>query len=318
MTNEAITATISADEEINSTPSLVVVCSNIAWDSDSDEENDKGVGDVAGQRSGNLGNSSANFAPGADDDPNLYGASFNCGDEIVEMQQLQSYSRPGLTWEYEWVNLRGDEALPNGKLTIVAFARDRQSFASLDITRDIGDPALSGNTHNWGATNVEFEYDTELEDPMPTPDSDETVTEARPFVLLAYDDASTISIAEFEIDGTVQDISSIGGNRFLYWPEALGLGTHEVSVGATDAAGNEDTFDYSFKVAERDAFNLKLIAGWNAVSFPANPIDNAIESVFTEGVIDMVAGWDATDPKSRGALRHAWKATGRRTKSSRP
>ena len=297
LTNEAITATISADEEINSTPSLVVVCSNIAWDSDSDEENDKGVGDVAGQRSGNLGNSSANFAPGADDDPNLYGASFNCGDEIVEMQQLQSYSRPGLTWEYEWVNLRGDEALPNGKLTIVAFARDRQSFASLDITRDIGDPALSGNTHNWGATNVEFEYDTELEDPMPTPDSDETVTEARPFVLLAYDDASTISIAEFEIDGTVQDISSIGGNRFLYWPEALGLGSHTVSVDAVDAAGNEDPFEYTFTVAERDPFNLKLIAGWNAVSFPANPIDNAIESVFTEGVIDMVAGWDATDPE---------------------
>ena len=78
---------------------------------------------------------------------------------------------------------------------------------------------------------------------------------------------------------------------------ALGLGTHEVSVDASDAAGNEDTFDYSFKVAERGAFNLKLIAGWNAVSFPANPIDNAIDSVFAEGVIDMVAGWDASDPE---------------------
>ena len=293
LTKDAITATISADEEISSTPSLVVVCSNIAWDSDSDDENDKGLDDVSGQRSGALDNGSASF----ESDTNLYGAMFSCGDESVNMQQLQSYSRPGLTWEYEWVDLTGsNQGLPDGKLTVVAFARDRQSFASLDVKR-IGDDLAQPNTYNWGAATVEFRYDTTLDDPVPTPEDGATVTESRPFVLLAYDDAVTVSIDEFEIDGTGQDIGSIGGNRYLYWPEALGLGTHEVSVDATDAAGNEDTFDYSFKVAERGAFNLKLIAGWNAVSFPANPIDNAIDSVFTEGVIDMVAGWDATDPE---------------------
>ena len=77
----------------------------------------------------------------------------------------------------------------------------------------------------------------------------------------------------------------------------MGIGSHAVSVDAVDAAGNEGTFEYSFKVAERDPFNLKLIAGWNAVSFPGNPIDPMIGDVFTEGVIDMVAGWDATDPQ---------------------
>ena len=297
LTKDAITATISADEEISSTPSLVVVCSNIAWDSDSDDENDKGLDDVTGQRSGALDNGSASFDPGAEENINLYGATFSCGDESVNMQQLQSYSRPGLTWEYEWVDLTGNNrGLPDGKLTVVAFARDRQSFASLDAER-VGDDPAQPDTYNWGAATVEFRYDTTLDDPVPTPEDGATVTESRPFVLLAYDDAVTVSIDEFEIDGTGQDIGSIGGNRYLYWPEALGLGTHEVSVDATDAAGNEDTFDYSFKVAERGAFNLKLIAGWNAVSFPANPIDNAIDSVFTEGVIDMVAGWDASDPE---------------------
>ena len=182
----------------------------------------------------------------------------------------------------------------------MAFARDRQSFTSLDATakvRRIKDDPTPANTYNWGAATVVFRYDTTLDAPTATPENDATVTESRPFVLLAYDDAVTVSIDEFEIDGTAQEISSIGGNRYLYWPEALGLGTHEVSVDATDAAGNEDTFDYSFKVAERSAFNMKLIAGWNAVSLPANPVDNAIESVFTEGVIDMVAGWDASDPE---------------------
>ncbi len=297
LTNKAITATISADEEISATPSLVVVCSNIAWDSDGDGENDKSLSDVSGQRSGSItGRGSATFTSTEAGEENLYGQSFMCGDDEVEMQRLQSYSRPGLSWEYEWVNLPGDNALSDGKLTVVAFARDRQSFASLKARGDSGTPN-SADTYNWGAATAEFRFDTTLENPMPTPAEDDTVTEARPFVLLTYDDAVTVSIDEFSLGGTVQEISSIGNNRFLFWPEALGLGTHDVSVDAVDAAGNEDTFEYSFKVAERKSFNMKLIAGWNAVSFPANPVDNAIGSVFTEDVIDMVAGWDASDPE---------------------
>ena len=298
LTNKAITATITADEEISATPSLVVVCSNIMWDSDPTDTNtdpDKSLSDVSSQRSGAIKDrGSANFVD--TEKPNLYGQSFMCGDDEVQMQRLQSYSRPGLSWEYEWVNLPGDHALGDGKLTVVAFARDRQSFASLK-TRENSGTANAPDTFNWGASTVEFRYDTTLNAPDPTPAADATVTEARPFVLLAYDDAVTVAIDEFSVDGTVVEISSIGNNRYLYWPEALGLGSHDVSVEATDAAGNEDTFEYSFKVAEREAFNLKLIAGWNAVSFPANPMDNAIDSVFTEGVIDMVAGWDASDPE---------------------
>ena len=289
LTNGAIIASISADEEISSTPSLVVVCSSIGWDPE-DGENTKDLDTLVGNRSGGLDNGSANF-----NDVDSYDCGYEDGRN-PDLQQLQSYSRPGLTWEYEWVNLTGARKLEDGKLTVVAFARDRQSYASLGAKRVNDDPAQA-DTYNWGAATVEFRYDTTLDAPTATPENDATVTESRPFVLLAYDDAVTVSIDEFEIDGTAQEIGSIGGNRYLYWPEALGLGTHEVSVDATDAAGNEDTFDYSFKVAERSAFNMKLIAGWNAVSLPANPMDNAIESVFTEGVIDMVAGWDASDPE---------------------
>ncbi len=296
LTKDAITASITSDEEINSTPSLVVVCSIIEWNSDGGEENDKELDDVTAQRSGSLSISSASFV-GTEEAPNLYGDEYSCGDKSVSMQQLQAYSRPGLTWEYEWVNLTGgNRDLPNGNVTVVAFARDRHSYASLD-TKRIGTNLAQADTYNWGAATVEFRYDTKIDDPMPTPENGAIVTESRPFVLLEFEDEVTVTIDEFEIDGTVEEISSIGGNRFLYWPESLGIGTHEVSVDATDAAGNEDTFDYSFEVAEREAFNLKLIAGWNAVSFPANPIDNAIGSVFTEGVIDMVAGWDASDPE---------------------
>ena len=303
LTNKAITATIAADEEINSTPSLVVVCSNIGWDSDADQENDKDLDSLVGLRSGNIKDkASASFPYLVVDDKGNgepTDGKYDCGyasKRLVDLQQLQSYSRPGLTWEYEWVNLTGKTELDDGKLSVVAFARDRQSYASLGAKRVDGDPAQP-DSYNWGATTVEFRYDTTLDDPAPTPEEGATVTESRPFVLLGYDDATTISVDGFSVDGTDQTIDSIGGNRFLYWPEALGLGSHTVSVDAADAAGNEDTFEYSFKVAERAPFNLKLIAGWNAVSFPANPEDNAIGSVFNEDVIDMVAGWDASDPE---------------------
>ena len=287
LTNDSIVATISADEEISSTPSLVVVCSNIGWDPE-DGENTKDLDSLIGARSGGLDNGSANF-----DDLDKYDCEYT-PVRLVDLQQLQSYSRPGLTWEYEWVNFTGDRKLEDGKLSVVAYARDRQSYASLGAERVGGDPAQP-DTYNWGATTVEFRYDTTLNDPGATPESGATVTESRPFVLLTYDDATTVSISEFSIDGTGQEIGGIGDNRFLYWPESLDLGSHTVTVDAVDAAGNEEPFEYSFKVAERAPFNLKLIAGWNAVSFPANPEDNAIGSVFTEDVIDMVAGWDASD-----------------------
>ena len=163
-------------------------------------------------------------------------------------------------------------------------------------SRAISDDPLPDNTYNWGSSTAEFRLDTVLDDPMPTPGDGETVTETRPFVLLNYSDKSTVSVEEFKIDGTVQEVQSLGENRFLFWPEELSIGSHTVAVDGVDAAGNTDTFEYGFKAAERTAFNLKLIAGWNAVSFPANPVDPAIENVFTEGVVDMVAAWDISDP----------------------
>ena len=295
LTMDTIIVTISADEEINATPSLAVVCSEIGWDGDTTDdvdENDKALSDLVGMRSGAIKDrGSANF-----NSP----AKYYCGSLEVEMQPVQSYSRPGLTWEYQWLNFAAKKALEDGKLTVVAYARDRQSFTSLDaidIVRDIDDEETPANTYNWGAETAEFRYDTGLINPTPTPKEDATVTESRPFVLLAYDDPSSVSIEAFSVDGTAQEINSIGANRFLYWPESLDIATHTVTVDAIDAAGNENSHEYSFKVAERAAFNLKLIAGWNAVSLPANPADNAIGDVFTEDVIDMVAGWDSSDPE---------------------
>ena len=81
-------------------------------------------------------------------------------------------------------------------------------------------------------------------------------------------------------------------NRFVYWPLTLVRGDHEVEVEASDAAGNEESFEFSFKVEERGGFLLNLLAGWNAISVPADPVDTAIGAVFTNPAIDTVIGWD--------------------------
>ncbi len=295
LTKNSIVATISSDEEIYATPYLVVVCSNMLWDTDTTDKDDERTGEVADlekKRSGALSNASANFDS----------ITFDCGTEPAadakdrKIQQTQSYTKPGLEWEYQWVDFTDEKSLPDGKLTVLAYARDPQSYAGSKGSRKIGATALPADTYNWGAGTSEFRFDTMLDDPTPKPAAGGMTTEARPFVLLNYDDASTVSVSEFKIDGTVQEVQVLGDNRFLYWPESLSVAEHSVSTKAVDAAGNEDTFTYKFTVAERKAFNLKLIAGWNAVSFPANPIDPMIENVFTDPVVDMVAAWDTADP----------------------
>ncbi len=297
LTMNSIIVTIGSDEEINATPSLIVVCSNIDYDSDDDGENDKELSNLVSARGGSLvGRASANFNSPAE---------YSCGSATVQLQQVQSYSRPGLEWEYQWVNFSNEKALDDGKLTVIAYARDRRSYKDPNADnamREIDEDELGDDTYSWGAATAEFRYDTMLDDPGATPGDGDTVTESRPFVLLRYAgsedyaEKSTVSVDELSVDGTVQEIQSLGENRFLYWPESLSVGSHTVAVDAVDAAGNTDTFEYSFKVAERTPFNLKLIAGWNAISFPANPVDPAIENVFTEGVVDMVAAWDISDP----------------------
>ncbi len=295
LTGKAMTITVASDENIQSTPSITVVCSNIAWDSDDDDtENDKLLADFTSARSGPIKDRpTALFTQ-----PN-----FDCGDTKDRVvQQVQTFSRPGLEWEYQWQNFSDKKMLPDGKLTVVAYGRDRQSYASLGAERVNGTPAPN-DSYNWGVATVEFNYDTTKPklDASSKPDDGATVTDPRPFVLLNYDDKTTVSVTKLTINGTEQteQVQTLGAKRFLYWPETLALGSHDVAIEAVDAAGNKSgAIERSFKVAERATFNIKLIAGWNAVSLPANPIDPDVASVFTEPIVDMVAAWNGEKPEA--------------------
>ena len=315
LTKGAITVIVSSDETIQGAPSITVVCSNIEWTKDA-ENTDLGLKDFVDERDGASTDANANlFVP-------TTSASVTCDDSNSEtdpdtrqMRLEPAYARPGNNWEYQWKNSDTEiHKLADGKLTVVAFGRDKNSYKKANDEDD----DTTDDVYNWGAATAEFRLDTNLKDPSRggtapekervRPADGDTITEPQPFILVEFDDPSTVDIKKFQIDDTelpltdpgdnTPFVQSLGDNRFLYFPQELATGDHKVTVEAEDAAGNKEDFDYEFKIKQLGEFKLELLAGWNAISFPANPVDRTLGAVFTAPEIDQVIAWDAETPQS--------------------
>ncbi len=287
LTNGAMDISIASDEDINRTPNVNVVCSNIGWTDDGD---DKGLNDFVNNRTGY-----------GDDTSNEVGQTLMCGgaEQPTDFRHWASLSRPGNNWVYAWRNASTRiRELNDGKLVVVVWGRDRNTYEDRNSTTD-----EMVTNENWGSTKVEFVLDSTFNSPLLSsggsvqPEPDGEVKEPRPFIYLDFAGENTsVDVTEFKVDG--EDVSSslesVGGNRFLYWPEALEFGTHKVAFDARDAADNEPvgSTSFEFKVTARDPFVIDLKAGWNAISFPADPIDTALDAVFTEESVDRVVGWN--------------------------
>ena len=297
LTSGAMDIAIESDEDINGSPNVSVVCSNIQWP---DGEDTKKLANYVGNRSG---------YDEADAETGL-----TCGGAMKpdDFRRSASLARPGNNWVYAWRNSKPDtEArhLNDGKLVVVVWGRDRSSFDG-----HTSDLCPGTGCENWGSKTVEFTLDSEFNSPLNAdgsggsvqPEADSEVKEPRPFVYLDFaGEMTSVTVTELSIDGEDirGDLSSVGDNRFLYWPEALAFGTHKIEFDARDAADNkpDGRTSFEFDVTARDPFVIDLTAGWNAISFPANPIDTALDAVFTEEAVDRVVGWNplsATGPWS--------------------
>ena len=298
LTNERMTVHIASDEPLQGSPRIVVVCESLEWNTDSNGSTTKhDIDDFIANRSGAFGSepSETPARTNQDDGSDFY--DYTCGydadndkfDDNFGLTKVSALSRPGDNWEFTWTNTDAeDRMLQDGTLTAVAFARDRSSF------KDSDDDTLN----NWGSGSAEFTLDTELDSPIDSgdlqPAPDGTSKEVRPFVLIEFNDKRTVSLDSVELDDVevADQFEQPDTNRFLYWPMSLSQGDHEVEVEASDAAGNEVSFSYEFEVAERGDFVIGLNAGWNAISVPADPVDTAIGSVFTDPEVTTVIGWD--------------------------
>ena len=290
LTSAAMDIAIESDEDVNGSPKVSIVCSNIEWP-DGDDTN--ALANFVSNRTGydEMGNESTDMLRcGGDDNPE-------------DFRESASLARPGNNWVYAWRNASDEspaQHLNDGKMVVVVWGRDRSTFD--EHTAEL---CPGSECENWGSQTVEFTLDSILNSPLNAdgsggsvqPEADSEVKEPRPFVYLDFAGENTsVTVTELLVDGedVLGELDSVGDNRFLYWPAALAFGTHKVEFDARDAADNEPTGrkSFEFDVTARDPFVIDLTAGWNAVSVPANPVDTALDAVFTEEAVDRVVGWD--------------------------
>ena len=307
LTKEQIKISVVANEPIQGAPQFAVVCSNLTWGKAS-AEND--VGTYASNREGALktgtidkqepsakhavadpdGDPDDESVPAAErtlcpDHEDPAGVAPNLDDDpmFFEVDVARANRRSGNLWEFDWSNLTGDQAVENGKLSVIVWGRDRSSYLR-----------GSDRIQNWSSSTAGFTYDTVLKTAWDgdedgdkgelIPDSGDNVFEPRPFVLLDFGDEDTkVDVTTFEIDDVdyTGDLLILDDNEFVWWPDPLVYGTYDVYVEANDGANNQEDHTYKFTVKERAPFVLDLLAGWNSISFPANPIDRALHAVFT-------------------------------------
>ena len=323
LTKDQIKISISSDEALQGPPGFAVVCSKLYWGDDDDATEDKkdnNVSQFVSNRTKALTrtqyqeavpdstSSKSKQVVGTDDDGNAFDRRTMCpgythstdtetNDEYFEVSRINALRRAGNNWEYLWSELTGDQMVEEGKLSVIVWGRDRSSY------KNSKDELL----YNYSATSVNFVYDKTLKAAWDSnavngelvPDKNETVFEVRPFVLLDFgDEKTTVDVTMFKVDGTdhTTDLEILDDNEFVWWPDPLAHGKYEISVEANDAAKNTGEQKYSFEVKPRAPFVVNLLAGWNSISFPANPVDRALHAVFTESEVDQVVGWDITEP----------------------
>jgi hypothetical protein len=174
------------------------------------------------------------------------------------------------------------------------------------------------------ATNTETVSDTDtksfrLDVGLATPvvkvgGSGTTTSQVRPFITIDFADpslapnqeVSTVSVSEILLDDTdvtADLVASSTGKKFFITPSSdLSQGEHTVKIDAkmaVDAAGNENAVAISltFTVTERVAFErTDIFAGWNGVSFPSDPVDPDLDSVFSNAGHDAVLVFDPSVP----------------------
>ena len=312
LTKAGIKLSISANETIQGAPQFAVVCSNLLWDDDAEGTS---PGKFASNRTGAFTTGEINAA-GPDetshtsddavpsDDGEISDRRTMCPDgddseedldDYFDVARSNAHRRAGNNWEFDWSNLSGNQELANGDLVVIVWGRDRSSYMRGD------DRVL-----NYSASTADFAYDTDLkaaweEGGELVPPKDEDVFEVRPFILLDFGgEGTSVDVTTFEVDGVdyTAEVQELEDNEFVWWPEPLAIGTYEVYVEANDAADNQEDDTYSFEVKERAPFVLDLLAGWNSISFPANPVDRALHAVFTNTAVDQVIGWNVTEPVS--------------------
>ena len=212
------------------------------------------------------------------------------------MFNAREVSDAGGTFEYEY-------EFTTARLSNVV---DGDICVVVTIADDAGNPATRGVNDCSATDAISFVVDTDGPD-LDTADfqmvnniATQTEYEQRPQVRIPLNEDVQADSVEVRIDGEdVPDsrISSSSASAFVYQPAAdLDFDTYKIEVRATDLAGNEGSFDsFNLVIDERGEFIVDLSAGWNLISFPSDPINPAVNSVFSNDAVQTVSTFDAAN-----------------------
>ena len=186
--------------------------------------------------------------------------------------------------------------------------------------------ATAGNTGKAGVSKgpidltddtkaILFEFDNAVGEPMVMPDDETGSDNSDPFITIdfaaegkeymdnndvdldSHGDVTVVSASLGDMDIT-ESLVTTDNVIFLYKASDLAKGNHTVKVKAMDAAGNEEEFESTVKIVEREPFSLKLKPGWNLVSLPGTPTNTSLNAVIPSDhpastilSYDAEAGW---------------------------
>ena len=189
------------------------------------------------------------------------------------------------------------------------------NVAQGDISIYVEGKDLAQNTGTVGkkdsaaAGSVLFKYDTVINAPTFDPVKSVTTTltpveTSAPFIRAVYDEAVSITKAEFGVKGaTLTDVTSAmfssDEKTWIYPTSGLTVGEgYELKIDAKDTAGNEKKAQGTeFIVKERAKVDIAMVPGNNLVSLPGSPAAGEINLV---GIPDEVTEVITYDPTPAG------------------
>ena len=212
-------------------------------------------------------------------------------------------------YEYDFTPARVSNIVDGDVCVVVSVADD----ASNPATRGVEDCASNdaiGFTVDTAGPDLET-ADFQMVNNIAT----QTEYEQRPQVRIPFDEDVQADSVEVRIDGDdvpSSRISSSSASAFVYQPATdLDFDTYRIEVRATDLAGNEGSFDtFNLVIEERGDFIVGLSAGWNLISFPSDPINPAVNSVFSNDTVQTVSTFDAANFRNGDMQANRSAATG--------
>ena len=208
----------------------------------------------------------------------------------------------------------------DGSLASFSDAAAKDSKAVVISATDVNSNTGTLGTRDQSASSGLYKFRLDKTAPVLNndPDGDGAVGSAttlpRPYVIFEFTDNSKVNVvsASFGGDDVLAKLASTNNKKYFMVPAAdLASKTYAVKAKGTDLAGNKgQEASYNMKVTSRKNYKATILAGWNLMSFPSDPVSNGVTSVFSNAGIDQVVGYNAMAKGSPWAVATKDTATG--------